>query len=116
MRNDGPLSHEAPPFAHSAEVGRLDEHVLHILDVGVHASEQAVVEHAVVYSGIILYGSFPLQVVVGRLTCYVARGEDAALLEQEVVGGGGDAVVAVIGHVKSVAGGVRDGLITGLTP
>ena len=59
-------------LAHHCNESRVDEHVVNVLDVGVHRAVQAAVEHGIVETYIILCGGLPLQVVVGRLRGAIA--------------------------------------------
>ena len=103
-------------FAKRCKVCGLDEHVLHLLEIDVDGTEEPVVEECEVHTGIVLYGGLPLEVGVFGLGGTESGGEDARALEIEVVGCGCDAVVSVVGDEESVAGGVGDGLVSGLTP
>ena len=112
----GTVEPRCATLTHRTEVGGVDEHILHILDIGIHRTIDGAAEEGEVETEVILLGGFPLQVVVLRLCGAETRGEDAAVLQGEVVGRRLVASASVCSCIESVAGVVGDGLVTSLTP
>ena len=71
----GTVEPRSTTFTHRTEVGRIDEHVLHLLHVSIHGTVERVAEERVVETEVVLLSGLPLQVVVLRLCGTEARGE-----------------------------------------
>ena len=103
-------------LTHGAQIGRIDEHVLDVLDVGVESTVNGTLQQGEIQTGIVLLGGFPLQVVVLRLRGAETGREYSGALQREVVSGRFVAASAVSGCVQTETGIIGNGLVTGFTP
>ena len=103
-------------LAGRTEISGIDEHVIHILDIGVDRAVERVVEQGEVKADVVLCCRLPLEVGVGQLGGAVAGGEGAGSLQSEVVGGGGDTIQSIVHDIESELCVVVDGLVARLAP